>query len=725
VRLLTRLLLLVGLALAPSVLLEAYNQFELYRVELANVEREAEHGAVRFALVEDQQAEAARQLLGAIASLAEVQQQDTAACNARLLDVKQYPDYEFLGVVDRQGVRFCSSGVPFPGRVSMAGYAFYKPAVSSGKFVVGAYRISVVRKAPVLEYGSPYFDANGALKGVVYAGLSLDHMIAKLARQPLPSGARMLVADRNGTIIASLPKHRWVGKKLPPWHLARLDESRVGTADLPGLDGKERIIGYVPPAAAPGEGLYVAYGLDKGAALAGVRSAAWRGGGAVGGGLFAAALLSFWYGRRYIRRPVALLLAACTQWRSGDWTVRAPAGTMKGEFEQIANGFNRMAEVVQAELARRAQTEALLAQSHTEILQANSTLAAHAGIVGHLATMGQRLQSCTTDEELADAISRFAPQILPGVPGALCVLSNSRNLVRVVATWNAPAGIEADFAPLDCWALRRGQTHIVKEVAHEVVCAHVNPAQIAGYSCRPLVAQGEPIGLLYLETALSAAEAGKIVEVNQNDFDVFAESVSLAIGNQKLREKLRNQSIRDPLTGLFNRRYLQEALELDLARAARNGLPLSLIMGDVDHFKQFNDRFGHDAGDLVLKRTAEVMRAGIRKGDVACRYGGEEFLLLLHSAGLAEARERAETLREAIKTMELSFRGQTLGPVTISLGVATYPEHATDGEALITAADAAMYVAKRSGRDRVEVVAGHPRGGDRIAAASLAGSGDG
>src|SRR5579884_874185 len=388
--------------------------------------------------------------------------------------------------------------------------------------------------------------------------------------------------------------------------------------------------------------------------------------------------------------------------------MRAPTGAMKSEFEQIAHGFNRMAEAVQEELARRARAEALLAQSHAEILQASGTLAAHADIVGHLATMGQRLQSCTSDEELADAISRFAPQILPGVPGALCVLSNSRNLVRVVATWNAPAGIEADFAPLDCWALRRGQTHTVKEVAHEVVCAHVNPERIAGYSCRPLVAQGEPIGLLYLETALSTA-AGETAAINQNDFDVFAESVSLAIGNQKLREKLRNQSIRDPLTGLFNRRYLQEALELDLARAARNGLPLSLIMGDVDHFKQFNDRFGHDAGDLVLKRTAEVMRAGIRKGDVACRYGGEEFLLLLHSAGLAEARERAETIREAIKGMELSFRGQTLGPVTISLGVATYPEHASDGESLITAADAAMYMAKRSGRDRVQIAGGHRR----------------
>ncbi|MGH7096684.1 MAG: GGDEF domain-containing protein [Stellaceae bacterium] len=109
-----------------------------------------------------------------------------------------------------------------------------------------------------------------------------------------------------------------------------------------------------------------------------------------------------------------------------------------------------------------------------------------------------------------------------------------------------------------------------------------------------------------------------------------------------MREKLRDQSIRDPLTGLFNRRYFEETLELDLARAARNGLPVSLIMGDIDHFKKFNDSFGHDAGDLVLKRTAETLRAKVRKGDLVCRYGGEEFLILLHNTGLGEACERAE-----------------------------------------------------------------------------------
>jgi diguanylate cyclase (GGDEF)-like protein len=723
VKLLTRLLMLVALALAPSVLLESYNQFELYRAELANVEQAARHGAVRFALEQDQQTEAVRQLLGAIASLPQVRQQDTAACNAKLLAfVKEYPEYQFLGAVDRRGVRFCSSGTPYPGSVSMAGFAFYKLARRARKFVVGDYRLSIIGKVPVLDYGSPYFDAGGALKGVVYAGLSLDRMIKRLAAQPLPRDAEVIVADRTGLVVAAIPDRGWIGKRLPRAQRARLDGNRIATAVLPGLDGRRRLFGYVPVAASPGQGVYVAYGLDEGAALAGTRRAVWRGAGGVAGGVCAALLLSFWYGRRYIRRPVALLLDLCEQWRNGDWTARAPTGALKSEFEQIAHGFNRMAEAVRGELARSAQAEALLAESHAELLQANNALTAHAEAVGHLATLGQRLQSCASDEEMADVVGRFAPQILPGVAGALCVLSNSRNLVRVAATWNAPVGLEADFAPLDCWALRRGQNHVVRDTAHEVVCAHVIPERIAGYTCRPLIAQGEPLGLLYLETAAPAAQSGDTAAVSQNDVDIFVENVSLALGNRRLHEKLRNQSIRDPLTGLFNRRYFEEALELDLARAARNGLSLSLVMGDVDRFKQFNDHFGHDAGDLVLKRTAEAMRAHIRKGDLACRYGGEEFLILLHSAGLAEARERAETIRAAVKSMVVSFRGQALGPVTISLGVAVYPHHATDSEPLITAADAAMYAAKNRGRDRVEVAGDHPREDDRVPADSAAAS---
>jgi diguanylate cyclase (GGDEF)-like protein len=286
----------------------------------------------------------------------------------------------------------------------------------------------------------------------------------------------------------------------------------------------------------------------------------------------------------------------------------------------------------------------------------------------------------------------FAPQILPGMPGALYFLSNSRNLLRAVAVWNNPAGLEVEFGPTQCWASRRGQIHTVANMGSEVICGHVNRNKVAGYSCRPLVAQGETIGLLYLEVPSTPIEAKSEGVVGNHDLDIFAENISLAMGNQRLRETLRSQSIRD----------LEEALELDLARAKRSNTAVSLIMGDADHFKQFNDRFGHDAGDLVLKRIAEVMQANIRKGDLACRYGGEEFIVVLPGADLGEALARAQVIREGIKAMNLTSNGQSLGSVTISLGVATFPLHADDAGALISVADAAMYGAKRAGRDRAE-----------------------
>ena len=361
-------------------------------------------------------------------------------------------------------------------------------------------------------------------------------------------------------------------------------------------------------------------------------------------------------------------------------------------------------------MAQKAQqADQLLKASHSEMLERSQTLEAQTKMISLLAGMAHRMQSCATEDELLNVIGRFAPQIFPGVPGGLYLLSNSRNLLRLVITWNSPAGLEVDCAPSECWALRRGQTHIVTSEGSEVICEHVG---VKDYSCRPLVAQGETIGLLYLEAAPAVSGPGINRVSAVYDVDIFAESISLAMGNQRLRETFRSQSIRDPLTGLFNRRYLEEALELDLARARRSGRPVSIIMGDADHFKQFNDDFGHDAGDVVLRRIAEVIRANIRKGDLACRYGGEEFVILLHGADAAEAATRAEVIRAEIKAMDVTFRGHALGLATISLGVATFPTHADDGAALITAADKAMYVAKHMGRDRVNVasssVESHP-----------------
>ncbi len=181
----------------------------------------------------------------------------------------------------------------------------------------------------------------------------------------------------------------------------------------------------------------------------------------------------------------------------------------------------------------------------------------------------------------------------------------------------------------------------------------------------------------------------------------MAEQVGLAIANLNLRETLQSQSIRDALTGLFNRRYLEEALQTEIARAQRHQYPTAVVMIDVDHFKVFNDTYGHDAGDFVLKAIAQVIGDHVRGSDIACRYGGEELTLVFPETALIDALAKAEEIRAAIHHLSLSYGGRTLDKLTASLGVAVFPDHGTTGGAVIQSADAALYRAKAAGRNQV------------------------
>jgi diguanylate cyclase (GGDEF)-like protein len=226
-----------------------------------------------------------------------------------------------------------------------------------------------------------------------------------------------------------------------------------------------------------------------------------------------------------------------------------------------------------------------------------------------------------------------------------------------------------------------------------------------------MMAQGEAMGLVVLRkdpqaTESSPLELARMSEPRRQLAVATAAHISMALANAKLRETLRNQSIRDPLTGLFNRRYMEETLERELHRAARKGVPVGIIMADLDHFKRFNDTFGHLAGDALLRMFGELLASRIRSEDVACRYGGEEFALILPEASLETTRERAEEVREQAKSLQAQLRGQSLGGVTVSLGVAAFPQHGSTAEAVLHTADAALYRAKAEGRDRVIVAEG-------------------
>jgi diguanylate cyclase (GGDEF)-like protein/PAS domain S-box-containing protein len=314
-----------------------------------------------------------------------------------------------------------------------------------------------------------------------------------------------------------------------------------------------------------------------------------------------------------------------------------------------------------------------------------------------LSEMGDMLRACLTTDEAYSVIVRVAQQIFPGQIGALFVIAPSRNLVEAVAAWGQPSLVERVFAPDECWALRRGRVHRVEDSQVGLLCQHLHQPAPAGYLCIPMMAQSEALGILHL----SQPEAVPFTEAKHRLALAMAEHIAMALSNLKLHETLRSQSIRDPLTGLFNRRFMEESLELELRRAVRNQRPLGVIMLDLDRFKDFNDNYGHDAGDMLLRELGILLQTNIRAEDIACRFGGEEFTLILPEGSSEISRQRAETLRDAIKSLDVQHRGQPLGRITASLGVAAFPEHGRTGDALIKAADVALYASKEAGGDRV------------------------
>jgi diguanylate cyclase (GGDEF)-like protein/PAS domain S-box-containing protein len=316
-----------------------------------------------------------------------------------------------------------------------------------------------------------------------------------------------------------------------------------------------------------------------------------------------------------------------------------------------------------------------------------------------LAKMGELLQSCVSRDEIIAAALGFAPRIFPAARGAVALLNSSRNLTEVIGSWTGCRLPAADFEPSSCWALRTGQPHLVLAGDSTAPCAHALGVDNT-YICVPILAQGETLGIVHLQ----ATDESPQLNASELSFKTtFAAQVGLSIGNIRLREALRTQSVRDALTGLYNRRYLEEVMERELRRAARAAQSLGLLMIDLDHFKNFNDTYGHEAGDAVLRETAASLAKGIRAEDFVCRFGGEEFVVILPTADLEVSRARGERLRSKLRELTILYQGKSMGMITISVGVAVFPEHGLSPKELMAAADAALYEAKRRGRDQVVV----------------------
>jgi len=382
---------------------------------------------------------------------------------------------------------------------------------------------------------------------------------------------------------------------------------------------------------------------------------------------------------------------------------------IKERTEELADANTRLQE----EMMERDHARRKLDEQNEEMLH-DLTQRSHRATM--LAKMGELLQSCVTRDEVFAAALGFAPKIFPTSRGAVALLNDGRSLVEVAGQWQDCHLPLTVFEPNACWALRTGHPHLVVAGDTTAPCAHAAGVKNT-YLCIPVLAQGEALGILHFQ---ATDEQPTLADSELSLKTTFAGQVGLSVANIRLREALRTQSIRDPLTGLYNRRYLTEMLERESRRAIRSEQSLGVLILDLDHFKKFNDTYGHDAGDTVLRETATFLGKSVRAEDIVCRFGGEEFVVILPAADLKATQARGERIRSKLREQAVLHQGQSLGMITVSVGVAVLPQHGTTPKDLLEAADAALYRAKREGRDRVVVAEVPPA---EAAAAAVGGAG--
>jgi diguanylate cyclase (GGDEF)-like protein len=687
------LLLLVLLAVLPALALIVSTAWEQRRQATTGAQQDALRVARLAAADHLRLIEGARSLLVGLAQLSDVQMHNSKACTGLFAEVqKQFPLYMNIGAARPDGNVFCAA---HKGSTvdNVADQPFFPRTVVARKFTVSGYHLNPVTGKPALTLSYPAIDRGGETWAVVFAQLDLDWMAQLADRAQLPRGSAITVTDRAGLVLARYPDPgNWVGKSAARWPVVQAIQRTggEGTLEGPGLGGARRIFAFTPLSDPKGEArAFVSVGILRDAAVAdadrllirNLLSAAL----VVVLMLTAAAIVS----DLFILRRVDAVVRAARRLTAGDLAARA---TVHGidEIGVMGRTFNIMAERLQARMRDEEAVKERLAERVNELDLLNR--------------MGELFQACVSVQEAYAVIGRLAPRLFPTEAGAVFALSPAGNLIEAVAKWGTRPVDGSVFPPEACWAMRNGRPHVVDDTRASVLCEHLPSPPPPAYVCTPLIAQGSALGVLYVASEPSGDEgASGPNQARQHLAEMVAAQLALGLSNVQLREILRSQSIHDPLTGLFNRRYMAETLERELHRARRLGNPLAVLMVDVDGFKQQNDAFGHDAGDAILVELAALLQRGLRKEDVACRYGGEEFVLVLPDASIENAARRAEQLRDAIGRMRVPHKDALLGPVTVSIGVAAFPDHGADGASLLKSADTALYEAKRAGRDRVSL----------------------
>jgi|GEM_PF-6961764 len=321
-----------------------------------------------------------------------------------------------------------------------------------------------------------------------------------------------------------------------------------------------------------------------------------------------------------------------------------------------------------------------------------------------MAEMSRFMQACRTEGEAYCVLAQHAETLLPESLGMYFEASGGP-ATEPVARWGEMPLVQG-FATHDCWAMRLGRPHISRPDGGALRCPHLDdvPEGVQWSVCVPVQTRAGTVGLLSvhfvdsLEADQVRGEYSRIRRVSS-----LSDRLGQALTNIHLQRKMEEQSLRDPLTKLFNRRHFEQVLAWEVRRSSRTGAPVSLLVIDVDHFKRFNDDYGHQIGDEALIHVAELLRGSVRDEDCVCRYGGEEFVVVLPTADAESARRRAEVIRSAVAGAPMALPTGGHVSVTISIGVACFPVHGASAQLLFRQSDAALYAAKEAGRNRVSV----------------------
>lgn len=313
-----------------------------------------------------------------------------------------------------------------------------------------------------------------------------------------------------------------------------------------------------------------------------------------------------------------------------------------------------------------------------------------------LQRLSSMLAACQHPSEIQKVVYDMLPRIIGDFPCAISLFNEKDNIMETILHWGGEWQGELEFNTEHCWALRKGSYHLSKDALSQQQCQHMHGCEESTL-CIPLLGNGRTIGVFHLVVGESFSQ--EAIQITCT----LAEHIGLTLANLILQETLRNQAMKDPLTGLYNRRYLEESLALEASRSVRQQGCFTLLMVDIDNFKQFNDKFGHDAGDYVLTFLSTLLINTLRKEDIVCRVGGEEMAIILPESNAEQGQLCAEKLRQLVASQALNYQEQSLGNVTISIGISVFPLHTNNHQELIKIADIELYKVKNNGRNGVSI----------------------